>query len=59
MIVLKRKFALILLMIKLIKKVFDSVIDASKYVGISKAFVSRVARGQCKQSHGWVFDFIN
>lgn len=41
------------------KKVFDSVTDASKYVGISKAFVSRVARGQCKQSHGWVFDFIN
>lgn len=41
------------------KKVFDSVTDASKYVGISKTFVSRVARGQCKQSHGWAFDFIN
>ena len=42
-----------------LKKVFDSVTDAARYVGISKVFVSRVARGQCKQSHGWVFEFIN
>lgn len=41
------------------KKIFNSVADTAKYVGFLKSYVSRVARGQCKQSHGWIFKYID